>query len=396
MTIHGAKGLEFDHVYIMDMTHQASEGSEPRHRVLNGRRGPALRLFGSPSPAYLQAAERARKVARAEQVRLLYVAMTRARCRLVLAGGWPSKPVERTAGTARSLLDLIVHRGARVDPLGAAGSDAGLVRRGEDLLIRFPARERVDRNAPAGRTNVAEEEELIPRDRIKADARHLSAARRDAHAIESRPLTGTPTGLAHADPELEEDEASTHPPGPGDRGAARVVGTAIHRVLERLELNGGGVPDAGEIERLAQAELKRLRGEAPGGSALRRLEQIVEGLGRGTCLARLAEIAPHVVAREMPVLLTPGEGSAVLGFISGAADLVYRDPADGRLVVADYKSDLIPDDETFRRRIAAYSSQVSVYVRALAEAFPSEPFPRAELWFLAEDRIVPVSEEATC
>jgi ATP-dependent exoDNAse (exonuclease V) beta subunit len=60
---------------------------------------------------------------------------------------------------------------------------------------------------------------------------------------------------------------------------------------------------------------------------------------------------------------------------------VYRDP-DGRLVVADYKSDALEGAEAIDERTAHHAPQVQAYARALARALPGEREPRAELWFL--------------
>ena len=47
----------------------------------------------------------------------------------------------------------------------------------------------------------------------------------------------------------------------------------------------------------------------------------------------------EVLGRELPLLLEDPDGTRW----NGTIDLLYRDPADGRLVVADYKSDAAPD-----------------------------------------------------
>ncbi len=62
---------------------------------------------------------------------------------------------------------------------------------------------------------------------------------------------------------------------------------------------------------------------------------------------------------------------------SGTIDLLYRDP-DGRLVVADYKTDRAPDPETHER----YRAQLEVYGRGVARAFPRAAPPALELLYL--------------
>jgi ATP-dependent exoDNAse (exonuclease V) beta subunit len=90
-----------------------------------------------------------------------------------------------------------------------------------------------------------------------------------------------------------------------------------------------------------------------------------------------------VLARELPVLLPPGEGEhAPVGAVTGAIDLLYRDPRDGRIVIADYKTDEVATAEEIRERAAVYAPQGEVYARAIREALEMEEEPRFELWFL--------------
>jgi ATP-dependent exoDNAse (exonuclease V) beta subunit len=74
--------------------------------------------------------------------------------------------------------------------------------------------------------------------------------------------------------------------------------------------------------------------------------------------------------------------------VSGIVDLLYRDPEDGRLVVADYKTDRVQDDETLAERARVYEPQVRIYARALQKALGLDHEPHNELWFLDADRIV--------
>ncbi len=95
MTMHGAKGLEFDYVYVLGLQHNRMPG--PR------------RQSQEPVPEELlkeELPENSREQHADEMRRLLYVAMTRARKRLVLA--WPeatSSAGERVAQRASPFLE---------------------------------------------------------------------------------------------------------------------------------------------------------------------------------------------------------------------------------------------------------------------------------------------------
>jgi ATP-dependent exoDNAse (exonuclease V) beta subunit len=119
---------------------------------------------------------------------------------------------------------------------------------------------------------------------------------------------------------------------------------------------------------------------------------VLDRLVGGPLLARLEAIGTAVVARELSVLLPPGDGpDAPVGFVSGTIDLVYRDPATGALVIADYKTDEAATDPEVAGRVAAYASQGTTYRRALTEALHLDAEPRFELWFLHPGRIETVA-----
>ena len=62
---------------------------------------------------------------------------------------------------------------------------------------------------------------------------------------------------------------------------------------------------------------------------------------------------------------TPSDGAiqTPVGFVSGAVDLVYRDPSDDSAwVVADYKTDRV-DAAGLMERAAGYAGQGDLYVR---------------------------------
>ncbi|MFY9826558.1 MAG: 3'-5' exonuclease, partial [Thermoanaerobaculia bacterium] len=116
LTIHGAKGLDFEHVYLVQL-HKPPPGDRgPRTeagRAAAADHGFEYRLFGAPTLGFDRVEAARREVEAAERVRLLYVGMTRAKDRVVLAGTWPDRP-GRLAGKpwdqARTPLDLLLSR----------------------------------------------------------------------------------------------------------------------------------------------------------------------------------------------------------------------------------------------------------------------------------------------
>ena len=92
MSVHAAKGLEFGVVCIADLGRQRPADGDEDLLVAEGEVG--LRLVGldgtsEPALAYERLRDRARGRAAREEERVMYVALTRARERLIVSGGVP-------------------------------------------------------------------------------------------------------------------------------------------------------------------------------------------------------------------------------------------------------------------------------------------------------------------
>ena len=105
MTIHKSKGLEFPMVIVAGL----HRGTDPKvksiwvdHDWLNNCAGIRLGHYYSLGGLYLESKMVVRQ--RAEQIRLLYVAMTRAQRRLVLSAGCPTT----SGGLSRGFLGMIL------------------------------------------------------------------------------------------------------------------------------------------------------------------------------------------------------------------------------------------------------------------------------------------------
>ena len=135
MTIHRAKGLEFDHVFVPSLDRELNRGREPLLRWLDlPRRSGYSDLVMAPVPAigddtggsvgvYLKRLM-ARRGAN-EQTRLLYVAATRARKTLYLSAAPKAKAdgaIQPKAGTLLACLWPVLGASFKID--GGAGIDA--------------------------------------------------------------------------------------------------------------------------------------------------------------------------------------------------------------------------------------------------------------------------------
>ncbi|HEX7182612.1 MAG TPA: UvrD-helicase domain-containing protein [Thermoanaerobaculia bacterium] len=404
LTIHGAKGLDFQHVYLMQL-HKAP-GGEGGPRTEAGRLpdGAAeYRLFGAPTLGFDRVEAERREVEAAERVRTLYVAMTRAKDRLVLAGVWPEEGEAKPPEQSRTHMDLLLSRPDRPDDLAAhweaAQGGSWAFEDPTGALWRFPAL------APGPKESVAEEPEgpaLPSSEEVARASADLQAARAVAEERMARPFGGAASEEAHE--LLREHQAgrrlgeagsgeAVRPAGSGnlekDREAAMAAGGAVHRALETWDLAADPEAERARQRALLPAYLAPLaRGEILD-RALPRAERLLDAFGRSGLLEKLRRLRAHVLARELPVLLPPGNGPhSPVGVVTGAVDLLYRDPDSGEIVIADYKTDDADGPEELERRAAAYAPQGAAYVRAVQEALELKKPPRFELWFLRADRVV--------
>ena len=451
MTIHKAKGLDFEHVYLAQLHKRSRPNVAPATALAPGvqRDGQTeYRLFSQSTLGFERARAAARRVEAAERVRTLYVAMTRAKSRLVLLGSWGAASEPLAYERASSHIELLAGRLAPRNPgepgvdlesmmqscseAGRASEDAAGVRWVFPVLQpKEPARARPARQlaTPLPRLPTLQEisqqrdtlAALQQRARVRMLRRWSGQASQDAHlrAVDDDSYAGREREDGGREPCRLVPRSGGLVPQSGGRApqdgeaaparhASMLAGIAIHRVLEDLDLTADP-----SVELARQRDGLALRvAQAGGGSgaahqlvhdpALERAEALLERFAAGSLAQRLWQLAPQVIARELEVWLpaAPDGGSDAadhgpLRYVAGALDLVYRDPASGEWVVADYKSDRVQSREDVEARAAQYAGQGATYTRALQEALALADRPRFELWFLDADEVVIVSDPAS-
>jgi len=385
MTIHKAKGLDFEHVYVAQV-HKGSRGGGDRKiaglRRIDGHE--EYRLFGWATPEYATAEWVQAQKTRAEMVRLLYVAATRAKNRLVISGGWGPAGKEVAPEAASDFAGLI---GRRLDPGSVAQQIDAETEREED------EHEHVARVMPVF-VETAEEPEhdsrggadwTLPAERLQRAAA-LSGARRAAAERMAQPVFRSASAEAHQRLQRAEAESDRAMGETGsDRRLAMALGTAVHSMLETLDLGRQLSPQV-----LARTPdiVSALVSESGTVGTEAIVDEMLRRVAGGLCLARLESVAGGVLSRELPVFGWEENADGPGAVVSGLVDLVYRDPDDGRIVVADYKTDAVDDEAAIEERAKVYEPQVRIYARLLRDALDLEEEPHTELWFLAADRIV--------
>ncbi len=403
MTIHQAKGLEFGHCYVAQLHKQSGRGrtedpvelreqdGAPEYRF-SPRAGVAWATLGFARVRAYQA-----QVAAAELVRSLYVAATRARNRLVLLGdrGDAAEAADpERAGTHAQLLAF--RAGASLD-LAAEMARARREGReaaqdGDGVRWVFPGL----RAEPAPGADAEPEPSSLPSvETLAAEATCLAghreaAARRMQRPFRAAASADVPVEALEREAERRFSLAERAGAAPAlEAEIARVAGTALHRVLETLALDGD------LRAAFAQARARLLALVAPLGSpeardaALARAAALLERVAAGPFAARLAELRAHVVARELPLLIpAEPEGEGPVGFVAGAIDLLYRDPATGEIVIADYKTDRVEIGAALEQHAQRYQGQAAHYRRGIQDALGLPHPPRFELWFLHAGNVV--------
>jgi ATP-dependent helicase/nuclease subunit A len=421
MSIHAAKGLEFGVVCVADLGRAQNLGV-PDLLVHGDRVGLRLaQLDGSEarsSLAWTQLCEERRLAQAEEEDRILYVAMTRARERLLLSGAvdlerWPEQrlgapPISWLGPALSAELPAsvqILHPPIRELTVGASdGTQVHMGLRlnapetvGTVLRLDDPSSARGGNQSPfpTRADTIAIEEEkaeqrssplaaIGPGDSARLDTFGLDAPRvEDLQLDKPRLDTLSYTALSELErcsyrfylervlglpeqrvPTRTEDES-------GEDGLeARLRGTIVHRLLESIDF-ARAVVSPEDVARVARELGARV-------SSSER-EEIARLLGRAldTDLAARLAAASRGARHEYPFAFSLASAEPL---ITGVIDILAREP-DGGLLVVDYKSDRVgPEDDLEEVVERDYSIQRLLYALAVLR----DGAPRVEIihWFL--------------
>jgi ATP-dependent helicase/nuclease subunit A len=351
MTAHGAKGLEAPIVFLPETTLTQTQRGSPL--MAAGRLGDEGFLWCSSSArdceATAQARERRAKREEDEAYRLLYVALTRARDRLILCG----RVAART-----DPLKLRGWWGAIRDALGhaAVASEVRTVMSGELEIQRF-----------------GPDPSVLP----GAGEPEVQAA---PLPVWTRAMAPAEAFASYASPSDLGEGVRAPSPSPlsavGGLGRFR-RGDLIHRLLQILPDLAPDAWAAGAQGLLARerdlTDGQRVEMTAAALSVLRD-HRFAEVFGPGS----RAEVAIAGSAKALPAGLK----------ISGRIDRLVLLP--GRVLVADFKSNR-PSPARIEDADPAYLRQMAIYAAVLADVFPDRRVEAALVW-TDGPKLMPVPE----
>lgn len=424
MTIHGSKGLEFPLVFVANLGGKFNLRDSTEELLLHRDLGLGPYAVDAPSAmryatfARHAVASRIVRESKAEELRLLYVALTRARERLILVG---------TAGTEEKLLGRI-QRWGRQAMRTAVALPADVPLAADSFLdwllmalVHHPAAR--DLRARAGlplqtpkfldwhepsdwciisvpmselshvRQENAEEDAILAA--VRHRAKLAPSPQKDAveallsWSYENHGLADVPSKLSvselkrrFAEQEAAEDGTAlllqTESTEPWKRprfiqAETRMTGaeygSLMHSVLQYIDITGELTP-AGIREQVAGLVERELltKDEAAHVDTNAVTSFYASPIGR-----RLRHAA-HIW-RELPFsrllpakrfYATAGEGETLL--IQGVIDLLFEEP-DGTLVLVDYKTDSDTRPEKIRKR---YALQLDLYSEAVSAVLGRE------------------------
>jgi exodeoxyribonuclease V beta subunit len=419
-TVHTSKGLEFPVVLVpfgWDATGGGKAERHPRGHDDDGRR--TLHVGGERDAGYAEACAQQDAEEAGEELRLMYVAATRAISRLVL---WWAPSTKTPRGPLHRLL-LAADPTAITAEVAVPGDDALALVKLRDVTgagsggIAVEAMSRTSAMlvapTPAGRTDIPLRAAEFSRS-VDLRWRRTSYTALTASAHGERPVVGSEPEIATKDDEADVDalrgadadagdeplKAITSPMA--DLPGGRTFGTLVHAVLEEADLRAatdvreelravaerelmrrGGAMTADELadallpvvrtpvvdglrlvdfdrrDRLAELdfELPLAGGDAPVGDVS--LRQV------GSLLAAHLDAGDRV--RPYADLLRDLGGLPLRGYLGGSVDAVLRVGGrdDPRYVVVDYKTNRLADRDV---ALTAWHYRASALDAAMRQA----------------------------
>lgn len=371
LTIHRAKGLEFEAVFVADMGRER-QSPDSKTLLAQSGHGYALQIRNEQTldwetPAgWNSLEERLTRKDKEEWKRLLYVAMTRAKTRLILSGVFKEKKKEKELfSEMSSWMDWLMSsslEGVQVQDsfqTHSAGKKKSLAEK-SDLQKSFEDfdADKVRAKIPAKkRRSTADEAAALLKslERLPPSPSrviHLPVSAYAAYAKSPRDYwRAYEVGISE---DLNEKTSERVSVSPDDSPSPADFGTAMHRALELLDFRKA------DEEALDRVTREAFRAFSP--LIQKEGRVILEAFRESPLFSRLA--AARRMLREIPFILRERHG-----LIHGVIDVLFQE-ADGRWHVLDYKTAVGSEDKL---HASGYETQIKLYAHAVYQILGEAP-----------------------
>ena len=403
LTIHKAKGLEFPMVIVAGLHRDVDHRNASvwtSHDWLTDTIGLRLGQAADLGGIFLETKVAERQ--RAEQVRLLYVAMTRAQRRLVL-----SAALHGQGATRKGTLLSLIARGLDLDVpamVEAAQERSQCDHQAGDVavtttvvpapqLVKPVLRDVEGKSRPAPPTWKAtmpdgaehqrrwdtwlkQGETAVKTPLFLSATRSLTAG--DTSLPEPFPLMEKVPGQSERQSIAPRRKKAASQPDSSDRSA--IIGTLAHRVLHGWDFSADPATMPAWIEACFRAYLPN-ESVPESGDVCVELQEIFAHFVESEPYAVLRQA--DILGREIPFAVpweSPGAEAEHTGasVMEGVIDVMYR--RDQQIWIADYKTHRV-EQHSVEQVVQEYRSQMEVYRRAAESALAQGPV-RAQLIFL--------------
>ena len=372
MTIHKSKGLEFPVVFLADAGKKYNENDFKEPIILDAELGIGMEYRNIEDKTKRRTVlmetiiEQKKRSLYAEEMRLLYVALTRAKEKLIITGGkngqtkrWENWDVMKAEQKPVSVLssEAIMKDSCHLYLLGDCLTAAGY----DNYLLTQKSAEYVEAERVEELLSVLDKKDMIaaviagqsePDEQIISSLQYI-------YPFEEATRTRVKLSASQLDETADQDnsEEVIEFNGYEERGAAvgSERGTAYHKVFELLDLSDTDV--AAQITSFVQ-EGHLTKEQA----ALVKAEEIANFLSSSLGQRMKKAYEAGTLRREQQFVMGVEENGE-LRLIQGIIDAFFEE--EGNVVLVDYKTDRQKDETYF---VEHYSKQQKAYKDAIEKA----------------------------
>lgn len=387
MTVHQSKGLEFPICILADMQHAFNERDNTESVLISSSVGLGMKRRTEDGISVYDTASRraavitSERMGRSEEMRVLYVALTRAKENLVMVTSVPNPE----KGLAKVAVECGI--GERANPFAVLRmnnfSDLVLM-----ALMRHPAADELRKLSGIDVPTFLPEKDRFRLKVVVSDSESFMTESANAQKTAAKPVffNEVQARLDYSDPRsvLSSVPAKRAASDGSERGINREYfassrpafmssggltpaqrGTATHKFMQFSNYAAARADIESELARLVDGGfLSEEEGKAVNVSAAKRffMSSLAERIFASDNVMREKKFAALFPAKFFYPELT-GEAAEEKIVVQGIADCVFVE--DGELVIVDYKTDTGVDAEALLDR---YSAQLGIYREALSQA----------------------------